>query len=132
MVNDKHNIMDMVLTVGWIEGKLEVLASLSDGRVKQELLNAKSNLANLADDLICMLEDEDVQDEPVTVVKLTGILHQEAMERYARKFSEQLPGCVVVVDNRVEDIFKMTRSDVERLVMALGDTDDGVTRDARV
>jgi len=59
MVNDKHGIMDMVLTVGWIEGKLEVLASLSDGRVKQELLNAKSNLANLADDLIGMLESEE-------------------------------------------------------------------------
>jgi len=58
MINDKRGIMDMVLTVGWIEGKLEVLASLSDGKVKQELLNAKSNLANLADDLICMLEDD--------------------------------------------------------------------------
>lgn len=62
MVNDKRGIADMVLTVGWIEGKLEVLASLSDDRVKQELLNAKSNLANLADDLIGMLEDDDDAD----------------------------------------------------------------------
>lgn len=132
MINDKHGIMDMVLTVGWIEGKLEVLASLTDGKVKQELLNAKSNLANLADDLICTLEDEDAHDETVTVVKLTGIHSKENIEQYARKFSEQLPGRVVVVDNRVENIYEMTRSDVERLVMALGDTDDGVTRDARV
>lgn len=58
MVNDKRGIPDMVLTVGWIEGKLEVLAAFTDGKVKQELLNAKSNLANLADDLICMLEDD--------------------------------------------------------------------------
>lgn len=113
---DKHGIIDMVLTVGWIEGKLEVLASLSDGRVKQELLNAKSNLANLADDLICMLEDE-----PVSVVKLMGILSQEDIEQYARKFSEQLPGHVVVVDNRVEDIYKMTRPDVEKMTMMLED-----------
>lgn len=121
MINDKRGIMDMILMVGWVEGKLEVLATFSDGRVKQELLNAKSNLANLADDLICMLDDEVVQDEPVTIVKLTGILHQEAMERYARKFSEQLPGRVVVVDNRVEDIYKMTRLDVEKLAMTLED-----------
>lgn len=121
MVNDKHGIMDMILTVGWIEGKLEALASFSDGRVKQELLNAKSNLANLADDLIRMLEDEDVQDEPVSVVKLKGILNQDAIERYARKFSEQLPGRVVVVDNRVEDIYKMTRPDVEKLTMMFED-----------
>ena len=58
MVNDKRGIPDMVLAVGWIEGKLEVLAAFTDGKVKQELLNAKSNLANLADDLICMLEDD--------------------------------------------------------------------------
>lgn len=58
MINDKRGIPDMVLTVGWIEGKLEVLAAFTDGKVKQELLNAKSNLANLADDLICMLEDD--------------------------------------------------------------------------
>ena len=132
MINDKRGVMDMVLNVGWVEGKLDVLAAFSDGKVRQELLNAKSCLANLADDLICMLDDEVVQDEPVTVVKLTGILNKEAMERYERKFSEQLPGRVVVVDNRVEDIYKMTRSDVRRLVMALGDTDDGVTCDAQV
>jgi len=57
------------------------------------------------------------QDEPVFVVKLKGILNQDAIERYARKFSEQLPGRVVVVDNRVEDIYKMTQPDVEKLTM---------------
>lgn len=114
---DKQGIADMVLNVGWVEGKLDVLAAFSDGKVRQELLNAKGNLANLADDLICMLEDEDVQDEPVTVVKLTGILHQEDIEQYARRFSEQLPGHVVVVDNRVDDIYKMTQPDVEKLTM---------------
>jgi hypothetical protein len=51
-------IADMVLTVGWVEGKLEVLAALSDGKVSQELLNAKSDLACLADDLIEMLEGD--------------------------------------------------------------------------
>ena len=51
-------IADMVLTVGWVEGKIEALAAFNDGKVKQELLGAKSNLANLADDLICMIEGE--------------------------------------------------------------------------
>lgn len=59
MVNDKQDIADMVLNVGWVEGKLDVLAAFSDGKVRQELLNAKSCLANLADDLIRMLEDDE-------------------------------------------------------------------------
>ena len=46
----------------------------------------------------------DKQDEPIFVVKLSGILRQEDIERYARQFNEVLPGYVVVVDNRVEDI----------------------------
>ena len=50
----------------------------------------------------------DTQDEPVFVVKLTGILSPEDIERYARKFEEQLPGCVIVTDNRVEDIREVT------------------------
>lgn len=50
----------------------------------------------------------DTQDEPVFVVKLTGILSQEDIERYARKFEEQLPGRVIVTDNRVEDIREVT------------------------
>lgn len=58
MANTK-GIADMILTVGWIEGKLEILASLSDGKVKQELLNAKSNLDNLAGGLIDMLDSEE-------------------------------------------------------------------------
>lgn len=58
-------------------------------------------------------------DEPVFVVKLTGILSQEDIERYERGFQEQLPGRVVVVDGRVEDIYRMTRLDVERLAMRI-------------
>lgn len=46
--------------------------------------------------------------EPVFVVKLTGILSPEDIERYARKFEEQLPGRVIVTDNRVEDVHKVT------------------------
>lgn len=34
-------IADMILVVGWIEGKLDVLVAFSDGKVKQELLNAE-------------------------------------------------------------------------------------------
>ena len=62
---------------------------------------------------------DESKDESVFVVKLTGILRPEDIERYARKFSEELPGRVVVVDARVEDIYRMTRLDVERLVMML-------------
>lgn len=61
----------------------------------------------------------DTQDDPIFVVKLTGILTQEDIERYERGFREQLPGRVVVVDNRVEDIYRMTRLDVERLAMRI-------------
>lgn len=61
----------------------------------------------------------DTQDEPVFVVKLTGILSPEDIERYARKFEEQLPGRVIVTDNRVEEIYRMTRLDVERLAMRI-------------
>jgi len=50
----------------------------------------------------------DTQDEPVFVVKLTGILSPDDIERYARKFEEQLPGRVIVTDNRVEDVRKVT------------------------
>ena len=50
----------------------------------------------------------DMQDESVFVVKLTGILTQEEIEKYARGFREQLPGRVVVVDGRVEDVREVT------------------------
>ena len=46
--------------------------------------------------------------EPTFVVKLMGILSPEDIELYARKFEEQLPGRVIVTDNRVEDIREMT------------------------
>ena len=61
----------------------------------------------------------DAQNDPVFVVKLTGILGPEDIERYERGFQEQLPGRVVVVDGRVEDIYRMTRLDVERLAMRI-------------
>lgn len=48
------------------------------------------------------------QDEPVFVVKLTGILSHEDIERYEREFKKQLPGSVIVTDNRVEDIREVT------------------------
>lgn len=50
----------------------------------------------------------DTQDDPIFVVKLAGILHPEDIERYARKFEEQLPGRVIVTDNSVEDVRKVT------------------------
>lgn len=50
----------------------------------------------------------ETSDDPIFIVKLTGILHQEDIERYARGFSKQLPGHVVVVDGRVEDIREVT------------------------
>lgn len=50
----------------------------------------------------------ETKDEPVFVAKLTGILHPEDIERYERWFSEQLPGRVIVTDNRVEDIREVT------------------------
>ena len=46
--------------------------------------------------------------DPTFVVKLTGILSPEDIERYARKFEEQLPGRVIVTDNRVEDVREVT------------------------
>ena len=58
-------------------------------------------------------------DDPIFVVKLTGILRQEDIERYERELKKQLPGSVVVVDNRVENIYRMTRLDVERLAMRI-------------
>lgn len=61
----------------------------------------------------------DTQDDPIFVVKLTGILSQEDIERYERGFRKQLPGRVVVVDDRVEDIYRMTRLDVERLAIRI-------------
>lgn len=46
--------------------------------------------------------------EPTFVVKLMGILSPEDIELYARGFKEQLPGRVIVTDNRVEEIREMT------------------------
>lgn len=60
-----------------------------------------------------------MNDEPIFIVKLTGLVRQDDIERYEHLFQEQLPGRVVVVDSRVEDIYKMTRLDVERLAMRI-------------
>ena len=65
------------------------------------------------------MKHNDTNDDPIFVVQLTGILSPKDIEQYARGFREQLPGRVVVVDNRVEDIYKMTRLDVERLTMRI-------------
>lgn len=46
--------------------------------------------------------------DPTFVVKLTGILSPEDIERYERGFQEQLPGRVVVVDGRVADVREVT------------------------
>lgn len=46
--------------------------------------------------------------DPTFVVKLTGILSPEDIERYERVFQEQLPGRVVVVDGRVADVREVT------------------------
>lgn len=47
------------------------------------------------------------KDEPVFVVKLTGILRPEDIELYERRFKEQLPGHVIMTDNRVENIYRV-------------------------
>lgn len=42
------------------------------------------------------MQHNDINDDPIFVVKLTGILRPEDIERYARGFQEQLPGRVIV------------------------------------
>lgn len=54
------------------------------------------------------MQHNDASTEPTFVVRLTGILSSEDIERYERGFKEQLPGRVVVVDGRVEDVYKVT------------------------
>lgn len=49
----------------------------------------------------------ETKDEPVFVVKLTGILNPEEIEQYARKLESVLPGHVLVTDGRVEDVCKL-------------------------
>lgn len=49
----------------------------------------------------------ETKDEPVFIVKLTGIHSKDAIEEHTRRFSEALPGCVVVVDSRVENIYRV-------------------------
>lgn len=46
--------------------------------------------------------------DPTFIVKLTGILSPKDIERYEREFKKQLPGRVILTDNRVDDIYRMT------------------------
>ena len=55
----KQSIPDMILMVGFVEGRLDAAATLLDGKARQIVLDAKSSLSGVADDLIEMLEDDD-------------------------------------------------------------------------
>lgn len=61
-------------------------------------------------------------DEPVFVVKLNGMYKDVDLERHAERYKSELPGRVVVVDGRVDDIYKLTEQDVTRLVRVLEGT----------
>lgn len=58
-------------------------------------------------------------DEPVFVVKLRGMIHEDNLARYVERLKSELPGRVVVVDGTVEDIYKLTEQDVSKLVRVL-------------
>lgn len=60
----------------------------------------------------------DAKDEPVFIVKLTGINSKDAIEEHTRRFSEVLPGRVVVVDGRVENIYNVTDEIQPRICQA--------------
>lgn len=47
------------------------------------------------------------KDEPVFIVKLTGIHSKDEIEEHERRFKEQLPGHVIMTDNRVENIYRV-------------------------
>lgn len=47
------------------------------------------------------------KDEPVFIVKLTGIHSKDEIEEHTRRFSEALRGRVVVVDSSVENIYRV-------------------------
>lgn len=59
----------------------------------------------------------ETQDDPIFVVRLAGTFHPKDLEWYRQNCCEQFPGRVLVVDKRVEDIYKVTREDVEKLEM---------------
>lgn len=50
---------DMILSIGYVQGKIDALSAFTDGKVRQELLNAKSSLAGIVDDLISMTEGDE-------------------------------------------------------------------------
>lgn len=49
----------------------------------------------------------ETKDEPVFIVKLTGIHSKDTIEEHTRRISEALQGRVVVVDSRVENIYRV-------------------------
>lgn len=63
--------------------------------------------------------EKKTEDGPVFVVKLNGMYKDVDLERHAERFKSELPGRVVVVDGRVDDIYKMTEQDVSKLVRVL-------------
>lgn len=70
-------------------------------------------MASMGDDSV----DACSKDDPIFVVRLAGTFRPEDIEWYRQEFSEQFPGRVLIVDSRVDDIYKVTREDVEKLEM---------------
>lgn len=63
----------------------------------------------------------DTQDDPIFVVKLTGILSPDDIERYARGFQKVLPGRVIVTDGRVEDVREVAGMQPRNAVVTVHD-----------
>lgn len=73
----------------------------------------------------------ETKNEPVFIVKLTGINSKDTVEEYTRRFSEVLPGRVVVVDGRVENIYDVT-DEIQPRICQADETDAMELRDAMV
>lgn len=69
--------------------------------------------------------------EPIYVVKMSGVVRGDEMERIADYAHEHLGGTVLVVDDRIDDIWMLSEDDGRRIVKMLeeqlgaGDADDG-------
>ena len=69
--------------------------------------------------------------EPIYVVKMSGVVRGDDMERVADYAHERLGGTVLVVDDRIDDIWMLSEDDGRRIVKMLeeqlgtGDADDG-------
>lgn len=61
----------------------------------------------------------ETKDEPIFIVKLTGIHSKDAIEEHTRRFSEALRGRVVVVDSRVENIYRVTDTQPREAVVTV-------------